>query len=65
MEDRVRKVNIDSLTVERAEELSKQIGDKVVKLQMEAAEKINKVLNVYGMKAQISVTIAKMDEEKG
>lgn len=62
MEDRVRKVNVDELTKERADVLSKQIGDKVVKLQTEALEKINKVLNVYGMKAEMSVKISKLEE---
>lgn len=62
MEDRVRKVNVDGLSKERADELSKQIGDKVVKFQTEALEKINKVLNVYGMKAEMSVKISKLEE---
>ena len=62
MEDRVRKVNVDEISKERADELSKQIGDKVVKFQTEALEKINKVLNVYGMKAEMSVKISKLEE---
>lgn len=62
MEDRDRKVDVDSLTLERADELSKQIGDKVVQLQTEALEKINKVLNVYGMKAELSVSISKLED---
>ncbi len=61
MEDRVRKVNVNELTKERADELSKQIGDKVVKVQTEALEKINKILNVYGMKAEMSVKISKQE----
>lgn len=62
MEDRVRKVNVDALSKERADELSKQIGDKVIKFQTEALEKINKVLNVYGMKAEMTVKISKLEE---
>lgn len=62
MEDRVRKVDVEGLSKERADELSKQIGDKVVKFQTEALEKINKVLNVYGMKAEMSVKISKLEE---
>lgn len=62
MEERARKVNVEELSLERADELSKQIGEKVIKLQKEALEKINKVLNVYGMKAEISVQISKIEE---
>ena len=62
MEERVRKVNVDELSIERAEELSKQIGDKVVQLQTEALEKINKVLNIYGMKGEMNVRISKLEE---
>lgn len=64
MEERARKVDVNKLTPERADELSKQIGDKVVQIQTEAIEKINKVLKVYGMKATISVQIAKLEENK-
>ena len=62
MEDRMRKVNVEELSKERSDELSKQIGDKVVKFQTEALEKINKILNVYGMKAEMSVKISKLEE---
>ncbi|OQW46494.1 MAG: hypothetical protein A4S09_16385 [Proteobacteria bacterium SG_bin7] len=64
MEERVRKVDVNKLTPERADELSKQIGDKVVQIQTEALEKINKVLKVYGMKASLSVQIAKIEENE-
>lgn len=62
MDDRVRKVDVDALTQERADELSKQIGDKIVVFQMEALEKINKILGIYGMKAEMSVKISKLEE---
>lgn len=62
MEERARKVDVNKLTPERADELSKQIGDKVVQIQTEALEKISKVLNVYGMKAEMSVKISKLEE---
>jgi hypothetical protein len=61
MKERVRKVDVNSLTPERADELAAQIGDKVVQIQKEALEKINKVLKVYGMKASLSVQIAKLE----
>ena len=64
MNERVRKVDVNSLTKERADELSKQIGDKVVQLQTEALEKINKVLSIYGMKAEMSVKISKLEEKE-
>jgi hypothetical protein len=63
MEERVRKVDVNALTLERADELSKQIGDKVIQIQTEALEKINKVLNVYGLKAEMAVEISKLEEK--
>lgn len=62
MDERVRKVDVETLSQEQADELSKQIGDKVVKIQTEALEKINKILNVYGMKAEMSVKVSKLKE---
>jgi hypothetical protein len=64
MEERIRKVDVSKLTPERADELSKQIGDKVVQIQAEALEKINKVLKVYGMQASLLVEIQKLEESK-
>ena len=64
MNERMRKVDVNSLTKERADELSKQIGDKVVQLQTEALEKINKVLGIYGMAAEMSVKISKLEEKE-
>lgn len=62
MEERIRKVDIENVTQDRADELSKQIGDKVVQIQAEALEKINKVLNIYGMKGELNVLISKLTE---
>jgi hypothetical protein len=63
MNDRIRKVDVEKMSLDRADQLSKQIGDKVVGVQQEALEKINKILNIYGMEAQISVSISKTQEK--
>ena len=64
MNERVRKVNIEELSLERADELSKQISEKVIHLQTEALEKINKILSIYGMQAEMSVKISKLEEKE-
>ena len=64
MEERVRKVDVNKLSTERAEELSGQIGEKVVQIQKDALEKLNRVLNVYGMAAELSIKIVKLEEKE-
>lgn len=63
MEDRVRKVNVEELSLERADELSKQISAKVIQFQTEALEKMNKILSIYGMTAEMTVQISKLEEK--
>lgn len=55
--ERKRLININNLSIEEAESLSSQIGDKVREISDEATNKINDLLNIYGMKAKFSLVI--------
>lgn len=57
LQERKRSFNINSLSAEAAQKLSDDIGAKVRQFCDEAVEKANKILNVYGMKAQMQIVI--------
>lgn len=61
--ERTRSVNVESLSAEQADILSAQIGEKVRLICDEACKNANKYLNIYGMKAQMQIAIAKIDED--
>lgn len=50
MEDRVRKVDLESKTQEEFEALIKRIDEKEQEIVLEACTKLNKILNPYGIK---------------
>jgi hypothetical protein len=55
MIDRERKVDVTKLPEDQVDALSIQIGDKVRGIVDEAADRINKILAVYGMSAKIAI----------
>jgi hypothetical protein len=55
LKDRKRSFDINRLSAEEVDNLSKQIGDKVKQICDEAVEKANKILNVYGMSAKMQI----------
>lgn len=61
--DRKRSIDINKLNQEQADELGNQIGEKVRIICDEAVEKANKILNIYGMKAQMQIVIKGINEE--
>ncbi len=63
LKDRKRSININNLTVEQAEEISQQIGAKAQAILVEAQEKINSFLNIYGMKAEIAFSLKPLASE--
>lgn len=60
--DRERKVNIEQLTLEQADQLSAQLGEKVKEINDRAIAEVNKLLNIYGMEAKMAVAIGKIGE---
>ena len=51
--DRVRKVNVESLSYEDAEQLGVEIGRKLAEIAQEAAEKANRMLKIYGLETKM------------
>jgi len=62
--NRKRSFDINKLNTEEAEQLSTDLGAKVREICDEACEKANKILNIYGMKAQMQIVINEINEEK-
>lgn len=63
VENRKRSFDINKLSPEAADQLSNDIGAKVRQFCDEACEKANKILNVYGMKAQMQIVIKGIEED--
>ena len=68
-EIRSRKRFIDpkKLTLQQADELSKQIGKMVAEIMDDANKKCNEILNIYGLQTKIGyniVQVPKKTEEK-
>lgn len=65
-----KKVNIDELSTEQLEDLSKHIGETIRSITDEAAQKVNAILNLYGMSAKIAISfghekITKVPKKRG
>lgn len=61
MTPRKRSLDINKLAREDAERISDQIGAEVRKIEDEAIEKANELLNIYGMKAMMQIVIQAKD----
>jgi hypothetical protein len=65
LSERVRKVDVTKMTPEEVDRLSVQIGSKVRQICDEAANKINAILDIYGMKkAKIAISFGDLEEVK-
>jgi hypothetical protein len=58
---RERKLDINKLSPEQVDVVSKQIGEKIKQICDKAAEEANTLLNVYGMKAKMQIFIEGRD----
>lgn len=63
LKDRKRSIDINKLTIEQAEEISQQVGEKVRFICDDAVEKMNRILNIYGMKAKIAIAFEPLVSE--
>lgn len=61
--ERVRKIDVNKMTIEQADALSKQIGAEIARLMDECNTKCNEMLNIYGMKTQIHYQIVQLVEK--
>jgi hypothetical protein len=64
MQERVRKVDVNKMSLEQADLLSQQIGEKISQIQKDALEKMLRILNIYGMTCELSITIKKLEEKE-
>lgn len=62
MINRERKLNVEQLTPEQADQLSVQIGEKVREIEDKAIADTNRILNIYGMEAKMAIKIGKIGE---
>lgn len=64
LNERKRTFDVEKLTLEEADSLSEQIGNKVKDICDEAVKKANKILNIYGLKAKMAIQIEGLQEEQ-
>lgn len=57
MLDRERKVDVENLGVERADELANQLGEHVRNICDEAVNKANQVLKIYGLEVKMQFSV--------
>jgi hypothetical protein len=55
--ERRRKVDVEKLSIDEADQLSEQIGTRTREICDDAANKINAILNIYGLQAKIAIAI--------
>jgi hypothetical protein len=60
---RERKVDIENMSAEEADRLSKMLGDKLRALVDETAIRANNMLKIYGMKCKLAFVIEGLPPE--
>ena len=63
MEKQVKKVDVESMSPEKAVKIGEQLGKRIGKLGDSTAEKINKITEAYGFKAKVYIQL--FDAETG
>jgi hypothetical protein len=61
--DRVRKVDVESMENEQVDLLAEQLGAKVRGYVDEACEKANAVLKIYGLQAKMEFVLEPITEK--
>jgi len=59
--NRKKRLNINDLTIEQADELSGEIGSKINAITDKAINKINTLLSKYGMIAKVAVVLEPLE----
>lgn len=60
MENRERKVDVEQLTADQADNLSVLLGEKVKEINDKAVSEVNRILNIYGLEAKMLIKIGKI-----
>jgi hypothetical protein len=63
LEERVRKVDVEKMSVEQADLVQKELSAKMNDIIQKAITEANKYLNIYGMSAKMAFQINKTGEE--
>jgi uncharacterized protein YbcI len=56
---RVRKVDVNQMSVEQADKISEAIGKELAKIFDDANEKANELLTIYGLETKLNYQIKK------
>ncbi len=64
IQERVRSVDVERLDPDHAERIGEEIGKMIAKAGEEVAEKINKFLGIYGLKANVVVQLIEIKTGK-
>ena len=64
MIDRERKVNVETFTIQQADELQAQLSKKLSQILENAGKEANKILNIYGMEVKIAYSLKKQKKAK-
>lgn len=63
--NRQRSLDINKLDEQSIDQLGVQIGLKITAITDDAAEKVNRLLSIYGMSAKIAISFDKLVKEEG
>lgn len=55
IKDRRRKVDVDSIPVADVEAVGEALGKKISSITDKAAEEVNKLTEIYGLKAKVAI----------
>jgi hypothetical protein len=64
LKERKRKVDVEKLSVEQAEKIGVELGNKLNEIVDEAVAKSNKILEVYGCKAIMQLEVKQITSTK-
>ena len=57
MNDRVRKIDVENLTIEKAEQLSKQLSGTIETRLNSIQKELDQMLKIYGLKIEIGFQV--------
>jgi DNA invertase Pin-like site-specific DNA recombinase len=64
MIDRPRSIDLNKITPEQEERITKALSDKLSKILESAAKEANAILNTYGIEVQIAYKVKKKSKIK-
>jgi len=62
MEERVRKVDLEKLSEEEADQLSQRIGEKLRQIMDKACDEANRIAQIYGIQVKMQFLIEPLNQ---